>query len=98
MAFFKIEKWRQRLSIAMTTVIFGIFVTFTASYASTTISNNIQTGGTLSVTGTTTLAATTTVSGLVFGNGWSFASTTATTSEITLYDSLGNVVAVFDEN
>jgi len=100
---FKSKKWKEKISITTVSVVAGLFIAFGASYAATTISTNIQTDGTLSVTGTSTFtgastfSATTTISGLVFGNGWSLASTTATTSEITVYDSGANPVLIFDE-
>jgi|GEM_PF-4558482 len=79
-------------------VLLSVLLVFGTVQAATVIGNNIQTDGTLSVTSTSTFSATTTVSGLAFGNGWSLASTTATTSEITVYDSSKSPVLVFDEN
>lgn len=97
--FKNIKFWAKTgpFSVIVSSVLSVLFVV-TIVQAATTIGSNIQTDGTLAVTGTSTFSATTTVSGIGFANGWSLASTTATTSEITVYDSGHNSVLVFDEN
>lgn len=87
------NQWKGKVStIVMSALVAGLVV-FATGYAATTISTNISTGGTLSVTGNATLSGS-----LIFGNSWTIASSTATTTQITVSDSSGNPVLILDEN
>jgi hypothetical protein len=79
-----------KTKVAIACVVGSLFAFAVTAYASTTIGTDIETGGNF------TLASST--SALIFGNNWSIDQTSATTSQITVEDSGGNPVLIFDQN
>lgn len=79
------------LPIIVVAALLSVFAYATVR-AVTNIDTNIQTDGTLSVTGTTTTQS------ILFRNGWTLAPTPGAPSEITASDPAGNPAVILDQN
>lgn len=70
-------------------VLVGFFV-LARVHAATSIGTDVQSDGNYVLSSS--------ASSIVFANGWRFAQTTATTTQVTVTDSVGNTALIFDEN
>lgn len=84
------ENHITREHILYSLVIIISIVVLVKGYSATTISTNVQSDGSFVLSSST--------SAVEFANNWKFTQTTATTTQISVTDSGGETVLIFDEN